>query len=134
MFIYYPSKSDSTGCLSVSAVSSQLQHWSKTFFTVVLPILDHHCNFTAASTVPGIIFLTLYPTVPNFHSLYKSNTFAIVKPLMFLRFGLTFQIMFAVQHLLPHLVKSSKLTCLPEPIHYSLPVTLCLLFDVITML
>ena len=65
-----------------------------------------------------------YLTLPPLHfSLYKSvKVFGQSLLLMFPRFGMIFLVMYSVQHLLPPSGKSSKLTCLQNPIHHSLHV------------
>ena len=36
------------------------------FFPVVLPTLNHHCIWTAAATVPGIVIITIIPYTSSF--------------------------------------------------------------------
>ena len=128
MLLSHPSLRDATGCLSVTAACSKLQHWFINFSPVALlsyfgPSLSlSSCSYSTRHSHPDCYYLS----VPPFHSsLYKSvkhfgHSFVFVAPKIWNDLPDNVK---AVQHLLPPSGKSCKLTCLQKPIHYSLPVT-----------
>ena len=90
---------------------------------VLLPILNRFCLSAVAPIVPGVVTLivnTLHFLNSTHPSLSKSDSLAIVLPLMLLRSGMNSPVMCATQLQLPPSGKSSELTWLQRSIHHSL--------------
>ena len=129
MLLLHPFYRNSTGCLLSIVVFSKPQHLCINFCIVVLLLTSNRsCLLVVVPIVLGIvtqIVNTLQFRLSIHQSLSQPNILAIVLPLMLLRSGMTSLKMFAVQHQLPPLERSLKLTCLQKPTDHSLSRHIC---------
>ena len=74
ILVSHLSQNDSTGCLSITTSSSNLQNYFTNFSTVILlAILDHPRLIAAAPTVPGIVALTINTLQFSFSTPHSIN-------------------------------------------------------------